>query len=284
MFKLNLKLFMITKIIKIFILIAISCPSIAQYYYKDIISNKEATSEVNTFKQQKIRKIIVKSIEADGQPSEGFFCEKKILKDYSKIETETRSNITGASIFTSYFKNDLLYKTVDSSDIAVSTSAYEYNNNGNLIKITSVVRSSDDDFITESREDHLYRYSDKGLLEQMFRIKNDKDTTLILFSLDENKNVVIEKNTRTGSKYFYYYDVKNRLTDVVQSSDLKPQLLPDYTFEYNNAGQIAQMIATEEGNSNYLTWKYYYDNNLRIREKCYSKEKRLLGTIDYEYK
>ena len=62
------------------------------------------------------------------------------------------------------------------------------------------------------------------------------------------------------------------------------KMLPDYIFEYNNAGLIAQMTTTEEGGSYYFIWRYTYDNGLRIREKCYSKEKRLMGTIEYEYK
>jgi hypothetical protein len=44
------------------------------------------------------------------------------------------------------------------------------------------------------------------------------------------------------------------------------------------------MINTEEGGSYYFIWKYLYENELRVKEKCYSKEKRLMGTIEYEYK
>ncbi len=44
------------------------------------------------------------------------------------------------------------------------------------------------------------------------------------------------------------------------------------------------MTTTEEGGSYYYIWKYTYDNGLRLKEKCFSKEKRLMGTIEYEYK
>ena len=45
------------------------------------------------------------------------------------------------------------------------------------------------------------------------------------------------------------------------------------------------MISTEEGDSNYFIWKYTYnDKNLRETEKCFTKERRLLGTIEYDYK
>ena len=55
-------------------------------------------------------------------------------------------------------------------------------------------------------------------------------------------------------------------------------------FEYNSAGKITQMTAVEEGSNNYFIWKYTYDNGLRIKEKCFTNEKRLMGSIEYEYK
>jgi hypothetical protein len=275
---------MINKIFRIFPLVLVSAPLFAQYYYKDIVTNKQATADIAMLKEQKTRFIKVNSFESDGQHSEGFFCEKKITKDYSRVEAMTRSYITGPSLFTSYFDKGLLYKTVDSSQISVSTSSYEYDEKNNISKITSVIKSSDDDFNNEIKEEHIYTYTENGNPQQMQKVKNGRDTTLILFSLDEKNNVGIEKDTKTGSKYFYYYDSKNRLTDIVHSNDFKQKLLPDYLFEYNNSGQITQMINTEEGGNNYFIWKYLYDNGLRIKEKCYSKQKSLMGTIEYEYK
>jgi hypothetical protein len=50
----------------------------------------------------------------------------------------------------------------------------------------------------------------------MIRVKNKYDSTTILFSADENNNISIEKDTKSGSKYYYYYDAKNRLTFEVR--------------------------------------------------------------------
>ena len=52
-------------------------PSLAQYYYKDIISNKQLMADMAIYKEHKIKTITVNSFEADEQPSKGFFCEKK---------------------------------------------------------------------------------------------------------------------------------------------------------------------------------------------------------------
>ncbi|GAB2822718.1 hypothetical protein GCM10027043_24670 [Ferruginibacter profundus] len=274
------------KAVFVFAVVCISSTAAkAQYYYKDILSNKQLIAEMAQLKEQKVRTVSLKSFEDDGSPSDGFFCERKISKNYSSVETETRSNVTGSSVFTSTFnEKGFLTQTVDSSEIASSTSLYAYDNNNNIVSIVSIARSSDDDFKNEIREEHLYLYNEKGLPVKMIRVKNSSDSTLFLFSPDENNNVSIEKNTKTGDTYYYYYDNKNRITDVVRLNKYNQKMLPDYIFEYNNAGLITQMTATEEGGSYYFIWKYTYENGLRVREKCYSKEKRLMGTIEYEYK
>ncbi len=257
----------------------------AQYYYKDILSNNQLIAEMAQLREQKIKSISLKSFEDDGSPSEGFFCEKKINRNYTAVETLTKSNVTGASEFTSTFNDKaLLLQTLDSSDISSSTSTYTYTGSNKIKSIVPIIRSSDDDFKNEIREEHIYEYNDKDLPVKMTRIKNNTDSTSFVFSTDDNNNVSIEKNTKTGDTYYYYYDNKNRITDVVRMNQFNQKMLPDYIFEYNTAGLIAQMTTTEEGGSYYFIWRYTYDNGLRIREKCYSKEKRLMGTIEYEYK
>jgi hypothetical protein len=257
----------------------------AQYYYKDILSNKQLIAEMAQLKEQKVRAVSLKSFEDDGSPSDGFFCEKKISKNYSTVETLTKSYVTGSSEFISTFnEKGLLTKTVDSSDISSSTSVYAYNDNNAISSIVSTAHSSDDDFKNEIREEHIYYYNEKSLPVKMIRVKNFGDSTIFLFSTDDNNNIAIEKNTKTGDTYYYYYDGKNRITDVVRLNKFNQKMLPDYIFEYNNAGLITQMTTTEEGGSYYYIWKYTYENGLRIKEKCFSKERRLMGTIEYEYK
>ncbi len=257
----------------------------AQYYYKDIVSNNQLLAEMAQLKGQKVRSVKITSFEDDGRPSEGFEIEKQINRNYTAVETFTRSNVTGPSLFTSTFTKDgLLIQTVDSSDLAVNTSKYEYYDKKRIKSILSQVHSSDDDFTNEITEDHYYFYDETGLLLRMYLVKNESDTTIILFSADENKNISIEKDTKSGKSYYYYYDTNNRLTDIVHLNTFNQKMLPDYIFEYNTAGLITQMTTTEEGGSYYYIWKYTYENGLRIREKCFSKERRLMGTIEYTYK
>lgn len=256
----------------------------AQYYYKDILTNKELVAEMARMKEQKVRSVSLKSFEGDGSPSEGFFCEKKISKNYSTAETMSRSDITGISSFTASFNNKgQLLETKDSSNISSSSSVFTYTADGQIQSIASSLRSSDDDFQNEITEAHIYEYNDKGIPVKMIKVKNGSDSTVFVFSTDENNNVGIEKNTKTGDTYYYYYDSKKRITDVVRLNPLSQKMLPDYIFEYNYGGLLTQMTSIEDGSSNYFIWKYTYENGLRVKEKCFSKEKKLLGTIEYEY-
>lgn len=256
----------------------------AQYYYRDIISNRQLHAEMAQYRENKVRLIKIRSFEDDGTESDGFFCEKKISRDYRKTELFTRSNISGISLLTSLFnEKGQLVSTSDSSELAVSVNRYTYDNEGRIISILSIIRSSDDDFTSEIREEHLYYYGNGSIPEKMIRVKNLSDSTNILFGLDEHNNLGIEKDSRNGSKYYYYYDSKNRLTDIVHDNEHTTKLIPDYLFEYNSAGQLVQMTNTEEGGSNYFVWKYSYENGLRSKEKCYSKERKLMGSIEYVY-
>jgi hypothetical protein len=276
---------MIKPVLTAVVLFSVACSAKAQYYYKDILSNRQLIAEMAQLKEQKVKTISLKSFEDDGSSSDGFFCEKKINRNYTTVETLTKSYVTGASVFTSNFNtNGLLLQTVDSSEISSSTSVYSYTGNDKIKSIVSIVRSGDDDFRNEIREEHIYDYDNKGLLIKMVRVKNLTDSTIFIFSRDDNNNIAIEKNTKTGDTYYYYYDSKNRITDVVRMNKFNQKMLPDYIFEYDNAGLITQMTTTEEGGSYYFIWKYTYENGLRTREKCFSKERRLMGTIEYEYK
>ena len=275
---------MIKSLLPLIGLLSVSTLAEAQYYYKDIVSNKQLLAEMATLKDQKIRTVSVKSFESDGSPSEGFFCDKKISKNYRSVEMFTRSDVTGPSLFTSTFNNKgLLIQTNDSSDISSNTTMYEYDEQDRISSIRTSTRSSDDDFTNEIAEEHRYIYDKNGLPSKMLYIRNSGDTSTILFSLDEKKNIAIEKNTKSGDTYYYYYDGANRLTDIVKLNPFNQKMLPDYMFEYNGAGLVTQMTTTEEGGNNYYIWKYTYANGLMARAKCFSKDKRLMGSFDYEY-
>jgi YD repeat-containing protein len=258
----------------------------AQYFYKDIFSNEQLIREFSILKNENLRTVKIKSFEDDGEPSEAFFCEKKIDKNFTQSEMISRSYITGQSLLvTNYNKEGRPVRTTDNTPTTTSTTQYEYDSKGRLTNVQTVTKADDDS--GEITEIHEYLYNGNSPVKMLCK-KNNVLISTIHFVSDATGNVIEENaegNNPGSKKYFYYYDDKSRLTDVVHFNERARRLLPDYMYEYNSFNQPMQMISTEEGGNNYFTWKYTYNNkNLRETEKCFSKEKRLLGTIEYEYK
>ena len=185
---------------------------------------------------------------------------------------------------TYYNAKGLIVKTYDSSELVVTMNQFFYGNNNAIIKTIFHSKSNDDDFVNEITEEHIYEYSPDGILLSMLKIKNQKDSVLILFSTDEKNNIAVEKETKNGAKYYYYYDESNRFTDLVHTNQFKQKLVADYIFDYNEDGQIDKMTTTEDGNDNFTVWKYDYENGLKVKERIFDKNGILLGKIIYEYK
>ncbi|HMG81645.1 MAG TPA: hypothetical protein VK559_01290 [Ferruginibacter sp.] len=268
------------------LLLTLQYSSVAQYYYKDILGTQQVMAERKALQEQKKRTVTVNSFESDGTASVGFFCVKKISKDYRKIETYTKSLATGRSIVTSFFdKTGLLLRTTDSSETNFSSIDYTYDNKKNITVITSLSKSSDYDFVNSLVEVRQYTYNDKSLPIKMTLTRNNKDSLEVDFSVDDSGHVSEEQEVAVyGKHYYYYYDDNNMITDIVRYNLVKQKVVPDFLFEYNDAGQMVQMIATEEGVSgNYYLWKYTYNGKLRTEDKCYSKDKQLQGYFQYEY-
>ncbi len=275
-----------TKYILILLLTcSVSTNLFAQYYYNDIVNNKQVLAELATLKAKKINGVKVFSLEATGEETEGFTCQKKINRDFTEMEIYTETNESYPNTFISYFtKTGLLKQTVDSTEAGATTIDYIYDGAGRLISINSLKRFATDDDAGVVFEKHLYNYNAAGLLLQMTLVKNNRDTTLLVFEADESDNTIIEKNAKTGEVYYYYYDAKNRLTDIVHKYPYQKNLFPEYAFEYDEAGQLTKMITTEKEGAYYFTWRYVYENGLRINERCYSKEGRIMGSVEYKYK
>ncbi len=241
-------------------------------------------ADLITYKENKVTKISIKSFEENGEESEGFFCQKKFSKNYKNAALFTRASLLSPSLVLSeYLADGKLIQTNDSSTISMTKIKYSYNEQGQISSIFSAIRSGDDDYASSITEEHIYTY-ENNQVTKMVKVKNGQDSILILFFLDKKGNIAVEKDTKNGTKFYYYYDTKNRLTDIVQATEYTENLKPDYMYEYNNAGQVTQMTAVEEGSSNYYVWRYSYNNGMRTKEECFTNEKRLMGSITYKYK
>ena len=256
----------------------------AQYYFKDLLNTKKLNQEFIELKKAKVKFIKLNSFEDNDAPSEGFLAEKKINKDYSQSEMISRSYITEETLIkTDYNKEGRIIKTTTTTPTITNTTDYSYDNSGNLTEVsTSTFGDSDSSKITET---HTYTYQ-SGIPEKMTVSRNQLPLFTINFIKDEHGNIIEENKGGKSDekKYYYYYDDQNRLTDIVRYNKTAGRLLPDYMFEYETGTLPIKMTTIAEGGSNYFIWRYAYTaNHLPEIEKCYSKEKRLLGTIQYEY-
>jgi len=256
----------------------------AQYYYKDVLSTLQQNKEFSILKNANIKLIKISSFDENDQPSDGFFCEKKINKTFTQSQMLSKSNITGQSLLvTDYNNKGEVVKTTTTTPTTDNTVQFQYDQNGNISLITTnTIADGDSSGITET---HEYFY-ENGKPVKMLRKKNNKLISTITFVLDDKGNVIEEdpSGNTIDKKYYYYYDDHSRLTDVVHFNVIAKKLLPDYMFEYSTGTQPKQMISVDETGRNYFIWKYAYDDkNLPEIQKCFSKEKNLLGTIQFDY-
>lgn len=260
----------------------------AQHYYNDIVGTKKTNDLWKLYKQNAISSITTKSTESDGQPSEGFLLEQKINLQNKTIETTTGSAATGKSLLTSYFnEKDQLIKTVDKNDNSENSAVYTYDNDGKLISIETNSITKDTSFSLS--EKHVWFYNSNGLPEKMLKIKNDNDTATIRINYDEKGNAGEEVDFAKGKqleRYYFYYNAKKQLTDIVRYNIRYKRMLPDYSFDYDDAGRLNEMTVyrVQSSGSDYLTWMYLYDEKgLKLKEACVDKDRKLVGKIEYSY-
>lgn len=259
----------------------------AQFYYKDIISTRQNNAKWQAYKAAGVRSVRVNSFEADGQPTGGFQLDETVNSDFSGMTTHSKA--TGATetwTFATYSPEGLLTGITDTSDTYQSVSTYQYDGHGRLTSITNT--STETDNHVKAIETHLWQYgSANDQPTGMLKIVNNTDTTYVRFVPDEKGNIGEEHATRDKEALpvtYYYYDDNNRLTDIVRYNLKAQRLLPDNIFEYNADGKVISLLAVQEGAASYQKWIYdYNEKGLRIKESCYSKERELLGHVEYQY-
>ncbi len=270
-------------ILILFSFFSINC--IAQYFYNDIVATQLTNKNQQLLQQNKIKLVTAVSKENDGTITEGFSVEQKINKDASEIITTTKVTAgVSASLVSSFEKNKLI-KTQSESNNLITTTEYMYTIDGLLQSIASSTTDTSTNGFTS--ENHIWLYNSNNLPIKMQRIKNNSDTTFIDFVLDDKQLVIEEhwkRNGKNTESYFYYYNDKNLLTDIVRYNVRLKKMLPDFMYEYDAAEKIKQMIQVSTGGNNYSTWRYTYnDKGLKQKEVCYNKQKQLVGIIEYSY-
>jgi hypothetical protein len=261
----------------------------AQFLYKDLVVTRQNNARWKVFVDNHVKSVTLKSLEADGKPTEGFVGEQELAGDYSQMTTHTQTAGSTDSWLIASYSNGRMIRNLDTSDTYQSETDYQYDPEGHIISITNT--STETDNHLKDVELHVWSYdpAHPGKPASMLKIKNGKDTTYIRFVSDEKGNVAEERSTRLGENLptiYYYYDEDNRMTDIVRYSPKAKRLLPLEMFEYEEGRLRSILVVPEEGNSFYQKWYYTYDEEkgLKTKDQCFNKQKELLGTIEYEYR
>ena len=256
----------------------------AQYYYKDLVTTRQNERRWGLYKDNGVKSVKLSSFERDGKPAEGFTGDQEVLGESLTTHTKTSGNAE-SWITATYTPQGLTHKISDTTDTYRSTSDYQYDAEGRLQSILNTSIETDNHL--RDVEQHIWSYDAAGKPSSMLKIKNGNDTTFVRFVLDEKGNVAEERAMRNKTDLpviYYYYDTDNRLTDIVRYSLKAKRLLPDNIFEYGDDGRTSSMLVVPDGSNDYLKWIYdYNEKGLKARESCISRQKELLGKIEYQY-
>lgn len=268
------------------IVCVLSLSASAQYYYKDIVGTKESSELIEAYRKTNVQAVTLKSYTINNTPIDNLAVQQAFSPSMQMLRTVTKTAYLPASYLTTYFDAlGRIEKTTDSTAGGiVNTTSYTYNNNGGL---ASVLTTYGDSLAALQSDAHIWQYNASNQVSRMLRIRNKKDTAVVSFKLDNAGNVIEEQETVRFLKeepVYYYYDAKNRLTDIVRYNKKAARLLPEQMFEYTTSNQLVQRTTIPQNSSDYLIWRYSFDSNgLKTKEEIFDKQKELTGKVLYSY-
>lgn len=258
----------------------------AQYYYNDILGTMETNRQMKTFLANKVKTVSAAGYDQRGAKTADFSEYQEVKESGRALRISSFNNLNKTVNYLKFDVTGRVIRSTDTSSALVSETVYEYDANGRINSIQNTAKDSANDFT--QTEVHRWLYTSTGKPEKMWRIINKTDSLEIRFTTDEFGNTADEKTYRYGREtgvLYYYYDDKNRLTDIVRYNKKAKKLLPDILFEYDDSDRIIQKITTTSSvNLSYLTWRYIFDNKgLKTKEALFNKDKQLTGKIEYSY-
>lgn len=276
------------------LLLSVLCVSdiAAQYYYNDIIGTAETNQQMAAYISNKVKTVTGTGYDKSGARANDFSEYQEVRNNGKELKVSNINNMNKTVVLNSFDSQGRVVMITDSTLAVKNITRYEYDAAGRVIKVQNSVEDSTSAF--NHIETHIWYYSANGKPEKMWRILQNKgalnsiDSMEVRFVLDENDNVgeerTYKKNTET-SYIYYYYDDKNKLSDIVRYNTRLRRLMPDLMFEYDEAGRMAQKITTSSSqHMGYLIWRYIYnEKGLKSKEALFNNDKQLTGKIEYSY-
>jgi YD repeat-containing protein len=259
---------------------------LAQHYYNDIIGTKELSDKMKSYLAAGVHSVTATGYDPQGVKTNDFNEWQDVQGSVLKITS--RNGQVVSRLYHQFDNNGRLISSRDSAkDIQIITT-FAYDGNGNLVNVKMTTKDADTSQNFSETEERQWQYNAAGRPEKMWRIVNGHDSTEYRFVLDEYNNVAEEQLFRRGTatnSVYYYYDDKNRMSDIVRYNTKAKRLLPDVMFEYDEPGHVIQRITTVSTTSpDYFIWRYLYnDKGLKTKEALFNKFKELKGRIEYVY-
>lgn len=258
----------------------------AQYYYNDIIGTLETTRQMKNYLANKVKTVSATGYDQRGAKATDFSEFQEVKENGTALKFSSFTNLNKTVTYSKFDSQGRLIKTSDTSTAIESVTIYEYDVNGRILRVQNATRDSANDF--NQVEVHYWIYNAAGKPEKMWRVINNTDSLEIQFVTDKDGNTSDEKTFRKGAEtgvIYYYYDDKNRLTDIVRYNTKVKKLLPDILFEYDDNDRVIQKITTTSSiNLGYLIWRYVFDDKgLKTKEALFNDDKQLTGKIEYSY-
>ncbi|MEI8111937.1 MAG: hypothetical protein WCH59_13195 [Chitinophagia bacterium] len=259
--------------------------AIGQYYYNDVIANYLTHQQYKLLRSQKVKKITGYSQESNQASAGDILFTQEISIDGKRITVFSMEQNSKSSRTTTYYNLGKLIKSESSNKNTLTTTTYTYHESGLPSQIQTITR---DTFLASTTtEIHQYFFKKDSTLDFAYIIRNNSDTIHVFFTCNTQKQILDEtwkRKNKEIEKYYFYYDAKNELTDIVRYNNIANKMLPDYIFTYADQGNIVEMIQVPRTGTNYLIWKYSYnEKGLKLADQCYNKSKVLMGNVNYVY-
>lgn len=264
----------------------------AQYYYNDIIGTRETNRQMQTYLANKVKMVTATGYTPQGSKATDFAEVYEIMENGKTLKISRNSNLTHSSVYHRFDAQNRLISIIDTSLGIQNITSYEYDAGGSIITIQNTVKDPATDI--DMVELHRWFYNNDGHIEKMWRTINGSDSLEIRFIPDEKGNPGEEHTFRNGYEtdmLYYYFDERNRITDIVRYNKKVKKLLPDEIVSYDDADRIIQRITSTPGDNlrkttwvGYIIWRYIYNaQGLKTKEALFNNEQEPTGKIEYSY-
>jgi YD repeat-containing protein len=264
----------------------------AQYYYNDIIGTQETNRQMQTYLANKVKRVTAAGYTPQGSKATDFAEVQEITENGKTLKISRNSELTHSSFYQRYDEQYRVISIIDTSLGIQNITSYEYDAGGKITAIQNTVK--DPATGINMVELHRWLYNKDGKVEKMWRTINETDSLEIRFIPDENGNPGEERTFRRGYEtdvLYYYFDDRNRITDIVRYNKKVKKLLPDVIISYDDADRVIQRITSSPADNlrittwvGYIIWRYIYNGQgLKIKEALFDNEQQLTGKIEYSY-